>query len=187
MSRGKSTNMRSHSYAPNTDNLTAPNAETVPFRRELMPNVPHSPGGYTGTVVCPQCHAIWENKHWHLDEPQYERLRNDAEVQKVICPGCEKIEAGEFDGQVTLRSPLIPVNEEAILGLVYNTEARVRADNPLARIANLEVKGDTIEILTITPFLADRIGKELRKAYDGQLDIKHSEHARFTRVIWIRE
>ncbi|HEY9722784.1 MAG TPA: BCAM0308 family protein [Oscillatoriaceae cyanobacterium] len=187
MGRGKSTNMRSHSYAPNTDNLPAPSAESMPFRRELPPNVPHTPGGYTGTVICPRCHAIWENKHWHLDEAQYDRLREDADIEKVICPACEKIEREEFDGQVTLRSPLIPRNEEAILGLIYNTEASVRQDNPLARIASLEVKGDTVEILTITPFLADRIGKELRKAYDGQLDIKHSERARFTRVIWVRE
>jgi NMD protein affecting ribosome stability and mRNA decay len=159
----------------------------MPFTRELRPDLKHAPGGYTGTVVCPRCHAIWDNKHWHLNEEDYNRLRMDETIEKVVCPGCEKIERGEYDGQVTLRSSLIPENEQAILGLIHNTEDHIREHNPLARIASLQVKGDTIEVLTISPFLAERIGKELRKAYHGQLDISHPEREEFVRVTWIRE
>lgn len=187
MARGK--NSRGFAHAPNGTKLTSPpnEARTVPYDREFPANVPHAHGGYTGTVVCARCHAIWDHKHWHLNEDEYSRLRQDETIEKVVCPGCEKVERGEYDGQVTLRSSLIPENEQAIMGLIHNTEEHIREHNPLARIASLQRKGDTIEVLTISPFLAERIGKELRKAYHGQLEINHSERAEFVRVTWIRE
>jgi hypothetical protein len=141
----------------------------------------------TGHAVCTQCHAIWDKKHWHLDEAEYRRLRNENVVEQVVCPACVKIEREEFDGHVVLKSPLIPKNEEAIVGLIYNTEQHIREHNPLARIASLTVRGDTIEVLTITPFLAERIGKELRKAYHGELALKHPTRQNFVHVTWIRE
>jgi hypothetical protein len=140
-----------------------------------------------GHAVCTQCHAIWDKKHWHLDEAEYRRQRDDQSVEKVVCPACVKIEREEFDGHVVLKSPLIPKNEEAIVGLIYNTEQHLREHNPLARIASLTVRGDTIEVLTITPFLAERIGKELRKAYHGELSLKHPTRQDFVHVTWIRE
>lgn len=140
-----------------------------------------------GHGICTRCHAIWDRKHWHLNEEEYKSLRQDKSVSQVVCPACVKIERQEFDGQVTLKSPLIPKNEEAIIGLIYNTEAHIREHNPLARIASLTVRGDTIEVLTITPFLAERIGKELRKAYQGTVEFKHPLRQNFVRVSWYRE
>ena len=144
-------------------------------------------GTVLGHAICTQCHAIWDRKHWHLNEQEYRELRQDASVQQVVCPACVKIEREEFDGQVILKSPLIPKNEEAIVGLIYNTEQHIREHNPLARIASMTVRGDTIEVLTITPFLAERIGKELRKAYHGTVEFKHPTRQNFVRVSWWRE
>lgn len=144
-------------------------------------------GTVLGHAVCTQCHAIWDRKHWHLNEEEYRELRSDDSVEKVVCPACVKIEREEFDGHVILQSPLIPKNEEAIVGLIYNTEQHIREHNPLARIASLTVRGDTIEVLTITPFLAERIGKELRKAYHGTVEFKHPTRQNFVRVSWYRE
>jgi hypothetical protein len=144
-------------------------------------------GSVYGHAVCTQCHAIWDRKHWHLNEEEYRQLRSDDTVEKVVCPACVKIEREEYDGHVILQSPLIPKNEEAIIGLIYNTEQHIREHNPLARIASLTVRGDTIEVLTITPFLAERIGKELRKAYHGTVEFKHPTRQNFVRVSWYRE
>lgn len=144
-------------------------------------------GSVTGHAICTQCHAIFDRKHWHLNEAEYKELRQDKSVDQVVCPACVKIEREEFDGHVILKSPLIPKNEEAIIGLIYNTEQHIREHNPLARIASLTVRGDTIEVLTITPFLAERIGKELRKAYQGTVEFKHPTRQNFVRVSWYRE
>lgn len=155
------------------------------FHRD-QPPCPHTTGGYKGTVVCGRCHAIWNKKRWHLNEEQYRELVGEPTIASVVCPACHQIEWGEYDGVVTLRSPLIPANQAAIEGLIRHTEADIRTDNPLARIASLKATGDTIEILTITPFLAERIGKELQKAYDGELEVKAATCERFVRVTWLR-
>lgn len=183
MSRGKS----SHQFGKGYGQISPSEARVRPDRRISYESAPHAEGGYEGTVVCERCHAIWNRKHWHLDEKEYQQLRDDQEVGKVVCPGCEKVERQEYDGHVVLQSPLIPANLEAITGLIYNTEAHIREHNPIARIASLKVEGDTIEVLTISPFLAERIGKELRKAYDGQLEIKHPHRQPFIQVMWFRE
>lgn len=152
------------------------------------PDLPHEvephPPGY---AVCTGCHAIWEHKHWTLDEERYRRLVDQADMTHVQCPGCMRVERQEYDGEVTLKSPLIPKNEEAVLGLIYNTERHIRAHNPIARIAQLTIEGDTIHVLTITPFLAERIGKELNKAYGGEVNFSHPERQEFIRVTWYRE
>jgi hypothetical protein len=162
-------------------------ARKQPYMVRSRPDTPHAEGGYKGVVYCAGCHAIWDNKHWTLDEHRFRALAADPAIKAVQCPGCERAARQEFDGEVTLTSPLITRNEEAVLGLIYNTERHFRSHNPIARIASLTLEGDTIRILTITPFLAERIGKELQKAYDGQLKLSHPQREEFIRVTWIRD
>jgi hypothetical protein len=38
-----------------------------------------------------------------------------------------------------------------------------------------------------TQWLAERIGKELRKAYKGELEIEHLQGEKFSRVHWHRD
>lgn len=185
MSRGKS----SHQFGKGAGiGQNAPNqADIRPDRRMFRPHIEHDTGKYVGKVYCSRCHAIYENKRWHLDEKVYEGLVADTSIDAVICPGCERVERQEYDGHVKLTSPLIPANQESIMGLIKNTEAYIRSHNPLARIASLTFDGETVEVLTISTFLAERIGKELRKAYDGTLEIKMNDAENFVRVTWWRE
>lgn len=162
-------------------------ARTQPETRQFPPDVPHAHVGLHGTVVCDRCHAIWARKRWHLDEVEHARLTALPETTHTTCPGCVAVERQEYDGEVILRSPLIAKDHASFIGLVRNTEALVREHNPLARVAVLENGGDQLRILTISPFLAERIGKEMRKAYDGDLVIEHAERERFVRVFWTRD
>ena len=143
--------------------------------------------GYHGTMICQTCHAIWQRKRWHLDEAQFAALEADPTVTKLTCPACTKIERQDYDGSVTLRGPMIVSDKTAILGLIRNTEARMRERNPMARIASTNVGADIIEVLTITTMLADHIGRELKKAYDGELESNQTDRARFMRVMWHRD
>jgi NMD protein affecting ribosome stability and mRNA decay len=162
-------------------------ARTQPETRQFPPDVPHAHAGLHGTAVCERCHAIWHKKRWHLAEAEYATLLGESATTRTICPGCVAVERQEYDGEVRLRSPLIERDQTAILGLVRHTEALLREHNPLARIASIEHEPGELHILTISPFLAERIGKELRKAYDGHLLIEHAERERFVRVFWTRD
>lgn len=139
-----------------------------------------------GLLVCPRCHAISEIKRWFVDEARYQELRTRPEVLLVVCPGCRRIERQQYDGEVTLQSPLLAQNQEEALHLIQNTEDKARQDNPFSRLASVEAEGDTIHVLTTTQWLAERIGKEFNKAFNGDLEIQRLPGEKFSRVRWQR-
>ena len=127
------------------------------------------------------------HRHWHPAGQGAALSLGLSEVTETVCPGCVKEERQEYDGHVMISGPFLASHEQEILGLIRNTEAQMRAHNPIARIAKLTQAADRIEIMTISALLAERIGKELNKAYDGNLTVQHPEREDFTRVTWFRE
>jgi hypothetical protein len=181
-----------HAENPTRGNVSRPTqADQRPDFSRFRDDVPHlegpQPGGASGPAVCTRCHAIRHHKHWHLDEATAKALLAQGDTEQVICPGCVKVERQEYDGQVVLTGAFLNAHQEEIIGLIRNTESHIREHNPIARIASVTATEDRVEVLTISPFLAERIGKEVRKAYDGELEIKHPERQEFIRVTWMRE
>ena len=140
-----------------------------------------------GSAVCTRCQAIYHHKHWHLPGQDAAATLGLGDVEATVCPGCTKVERQEYDGHVVISGEFLAAHEEEIMGLIKNTEAHIRSHNPIARIGKIEHLDDRIEVMTISPFLAERIGKELNKAYDGKLTVQHPEREDFIRVTWIRE
>ncbi len=139
-------------------------------------------------AVCGRCHAIYHPKHWHLDEAEYQQLRGDPKVSEIVCPSCIAIEHQDFKGQVTLKGASLAKHREQILNTIYNEEAHLRATNPHSRIGLIEEQEEQILVWTVNEFLADRIGKELKKAFAGShAEITHLPRESFTRVVWWRE
>ncbi|MEB3198453.1 MAG: hypothetical protein VKP62_14735 [Candidatus Sericytochromatia bacterium] len=162
-------------------------ARFYPETRQFPPDTPHAHVAGYGEAICTDCQAIWRHKRWQLDAIGASRLAGHPRVRRLRCPACTQIARHEYDGEVFLEGPLVSKDHGAILGLLRNTEWRLRQNNPLARLARIERTGDRLRILTITPFLAERIGKEMQKAYDGTLRITHAQRERFTRVFWSRD
>lgn len=143
----------------------------------------------TGDVAyCGRCHAIYHPKHWHLDEAEFQRLRLDPNVEEIVCPSCVAIEQQDFKGQVTLKGSTLAQHKEQILNTIYNEESHLRATNPHSRIGLIEEVGEELHVWTVTEFLAQRIAKELSKAFHGShAEITHLPREQFTRVMWWRE
>lgn len=140
-----------------------------------------------GPALCTRCHAFLETDHWRYDERHYRELQERGGAQTTLCPGCTRVERRLYEGELVLRhSGWQRIEKGEVLNLIHNTEARVRAANPTARIALLEDRGDELYILTTTRFLAERIGKALYRAYKGELEIMPLPRERFTRVRWER-
>ncbi|MBI4318970.1 MAG: hypothetical protein HY675_10815 [Chloroflexi bacterium] len=142
---------------------------------------------HPGIIICPRCHAISEQKRWFVDEQRYSELLAVPGVEQVVCPGCRRIEAQVYEGEVLLRSPLLAFRKDEVLGLIHNTEKEAREENPIARVASIEVRDDEVYVLTTTKWLAQRIGKEFAKALGGELEIDNLPNEKFTRVRWTRE
>lgn len=145
------------------------------------------PKGAPGkVVVCPGCHAISTGKRWRLDEAAYAKLRRAATTRRIFCPACEKIRDGYPSGQVTLRGSFLAEHREEILRIIVNEEKRARGFNPLHRIMSLSEEDGRLEITTTDEKLAQRIGRELRKACGGTVAYGWSHNNKFLRVQWER-
>ncbi|HEX9190862.1 MAG TPA: BCAM0308 family protein [Candidatus Deferrimicrobiaceae bacterium] len=150
-------------------------------------NDPYIPGkGAPEAGVCPECHAISRKKRWYVDEAEYGVLaRSGAPLRR--CPACRKIADGFPSGVVTLRGRFLRTHREEILTVARNEERRARRVNPLERIMGLSEGADGVEILTTDVKLAQRIGREIRKAFRGIVGYKWSEDANLLRVTWARD
>ncbi len=142
---------------------------------------------HPGILICPRCHAISEEKRWFVDEKKYRKLQHRPGVEESLCPGCKRIDEKLYGGEVTLKSPLLVNHKDEALSLIQHTADEARSENPIARVASIEVRDGEIYILTTTRFLAQRIGKEFLKAFHGNLDIDNLPYEKFSRVRWLRE
>lgn len=139
-----------------------------------------------GTIICTRCHAISTKKRWFVDEELYQQLRRTPGVERTLCPGDRRIEDMYIEGEVILRSPLLLDRMSEAMSLIRHTETEAWLKNPIARVASVEIRGDTIRVLTTTRFLAQRIGKEFAKAFKGHLRIDNLLHEKASRVYWER-
>lgn len=143
-------------------------------------------GAPAKVVVCPGCHALSTGKRWRLDEAAYAKLREGKTTREVFCPACEKIRDGYPSGQVTIKGTYLAEHREEILRIIANEEKRARGSNPLHRIMSLSDENGPIEITTTDEKLAQRIGRELRKACGGKVAYNWSHNNKFLRVQWER-
>ena len=140
-----------------------------------------------GPAICERCHSYLETDHWLYDERRYQELKKRPDIHIMLCPGCTRIEKRLYEGEVIVHHNWQAVDKHEVLNLIHHEEARARITNPTARIALMEDRGDDLYILTTTQFLAERIGKELHKAYRGTLKLMPLPRERFTRVRWTRD
>ena len=136
-------------------------------------------------AVCKRCSAVYCNKRWSMSEAPYKKRKENKKTMFVLCPACQKIRDGYAEGFVTLKGDYLKEHKQDILNLIKNEEERAMGYNPLERIIDIKDRGNMIEITTTHEKLAQRIGKKVHKACQGDLEIKWTED-RVTRVVWER-
>jgi hypothetical protein len=139
----------------------------VRIRRNVQQNGdPYLPDINPGEIaVCTGCHAIFRRRHWFFDEALYGQLTARPDTRLVTCPACRK----------------------EILNLIRNEEERAKGINPLERIIHITEEHGKIVVQTTNEKLAQRIGREVGKAYQGKTNYRWSEDTKLLRVTWTRE
>lgn len=133
---------------------------------------------------CPKCQAIFAEGKWTTTSQTRKPKR--AREEKILCPGCERIEKRRVDGVVYLKGAFLKEHSQEALNLINNVAERKRSKNIAARIFSIEQNYESIIVQTTEKTLAERIGKEFEKAFHGELNIKWLEDAEFARVHWER-
>ncbi len=153
---------------------------------ENDPYLPPKGKALAGVAICKDCTAVYHSKKWFLDARLYEQKKGLKDINWVICPACKKTKENVPGGVVTLKGDFLQEHKQEIMNLVNNEDERSKKYNPLKRIMKINEKGNTVEILTTEGRLAQRIGTILFKAYDGEVEYKKHENAKFMRVEWRR-
>jgi NMD protein affecting ribosome stability and mRNA decay len=139
-------------------------------------------------AVCTTCHAIFRRRHWFFDDDVYRSVAPQPQTKAVTCPACRKIRDRYFEGQVTLApSAFLNDHKQEILNLIRNEEERAKGFNPLERIMSIKEEDGKLTVLTTDEKLSQRIGRELKKAYQGRTSYRWSEDTKCLRVVWTRE
>jgi len=137
-----------------------------------------------GPVICRKCQAIYANKRWHIDEAEALKLAASPRTQKLVCPSCQKIRDDYPEGIVTLKWSALRDHEPEIRGLIGNVEARALSVNPLQRVMKVVRRSKDLEVQTTNDRLAQRIGRELVRAYKGKVTCRWAHRDMLARVTW---
>ncbi len=97
------------------------------------------------------------------------------------------MERGQVEGVVTLKGAFLAEHLGEIKNVINRVEKNRHARNVTSQILQTSEENGEIIIETCDGHLAERIGKELHKAFKGNLDMKWQEKDSFVRVLWQRD
>ncbi|MEW6544699.1 MAG: BCAM0308 family protein [Nitrospirota bacterium] len=152
--------------------------------RQADPYTVRSPK--TGFTACQGCHAIFEKKRWHFDEARFAELSRRKEVKLTTCPACQKIRDRYPEGILTLRWAGLAAHRDDVIGLLRKEETRAKGVNPLERIMGIEQDRGEWQVTTTNVKLAQRLGRELERAYRGKARYHWAHGDKLVRVVWER-
>ncbi len=137
-------------------------------------------------TLCARCGAIFENAHWYFDERKRSLLENSGVAKAILCPGCVKVDERNPQGIVTLSGDYWKEHREEILNLIRNEEQRALGVNALERIMDIREEDGQLVVETTNEKLAQRIGRRIDKAHNGEVEYRWSADNHLVRVYWRR-
>lgn len=143
-----------------------------------MRRAPKSP------TICPHCHAIFAKKRWYFDLAKAAMMEGLPTTRSLVCPACQKIRDQYPEGILTLKWSELKQHEADIRGIIKNEEARAMAVNPLERVMKVILRDDEMEVQTTSDKFAQRLGREIVRAFHGEITYHWPHKDKLTRVEW---
>lgn len=150
----------------------------------------------TGFAICPECQSVYHRKRWSLPRPTEESIipKSARSAKKsgkpvmmpelFLCPACQKIRDGYAEGFVYIQWENWLIHKAEIMGLIHNEEKRASHVNPLQRIMAIHTRSGGVDIETTTERMAQRIGRDLVRAFKGKVQYNWSHKDKLARVVW---
>jgi NMD protein affecting ribosome stability and mRNA decay len=129
---------------------------------------------------CTECGAVYSGGRWQwqVDPPEG--------AKPTVCPACKRIRDRVPAGFLTLSGPFFESHREEILNLVHNKVGTEKAQHPMKRIMRIEEEEEGTVVSFTDIHLPRGVGVAVESAYEGELEIKFTEHAGLLRATWRR-
>ncbi len=138
-----------------------------------------------GIRICPNCTAVYFDKHWHNISALYNKLKDDLTIFRTECDACRMIGDHDYVGEVILSGFKDNDQKGELLKLIKNVGTRAMERDPQDRIISIEDTGKKIRITTTENQLAFSIGKQIGRAFKGgELEYHWSDKNKPLRVEW---
>ncbi len=137
--------------------------------------------------ICPKCSAVFMRGRWQMPDHSNVSTKEEASAEKEICPGCLKLERGIVEGVVHLEGSFFREHSVEVKNLIHRVAENKRHRNVGARIMSVRESEGKLTVETTEHTLAERIGKELEKAFSGDLSLSWQRKDQFVRVNWKRD
>lgn len=143
-----------------------------------------------GIAVCPRCHAVFYDKHWHAWAKALLSLPLSLKAREEVCRACLLSSAGKstgygYEGEVILAGLSGESLKQEVIRTAKNVARRALKRDPEDQIIKIEDLGKRVRITTSENRLAEAIGKEVDRAYKGgALKISFSKSDLPVRVYW---
>lgn len=157
-------------------------AVTVPrYRSRVLDETRHDPYQLSAKPIeptrCGECGAVFHRGRWSW-VPAPERSHVTS------CPACRRIRDRLPAGFITLEGVRTPALRAELLRLVHNQAERERSEHPMHRIMRMEARDDRIELATTDIHLPQRVGRAIKRAFHGTLDIHYGDDEYTVRIHW---
>ncbi|MFC1632684.1 BCAM0308 family protein [Patescibacteria group bacterium] len=168
-------------FSPKRKNIKADSSN----ERRLKINEPvtAAPGS---NLYCPGCHSVYYKKAWHNNPQLFEEVSQDSNNAQQ-CPACQRIKDNTPLGILTLENIEDAEHRQMLINTIENIGERAQARDSQERIMKIEETGNKLEVYTTENQLAAGIGRQIKKAFGGKLQIDFSQqrhHDSLARVTW---
>lgn len=139
-------------------------------------------------ATCPNCHAVRLRRTWTLDPTVCREVARWEQPATILCPVCRLSPQAVPSGILHLTGSYLPPHAPEILKLVRNIERVAIQKNPLERVSRIrEDSPGEVVVETTSEKLARRIGRAVRRAFQGTLQIRFSHQDKPVRLLWRRD
>lgn len=143
----------------------------------------------TDPAYCEKCGSVYSQGRWVVERVARENAKPTPwqPVNPTTCPACKQIENHSVGGYVKMSGDFMNAHRSEIDNLVKNEAERALEDNPLSRIMDRRESKAGVTIETTTEHLAQRLGRALKKAFDGEVTYDFSHENKVARINWNRD
>jgi hypothetical protein len=133
-------------------------------------------------MACPKCKASYRAGRW-----TWRVAPMDAEQR--LCPACQRIADRYPAGVLRVEGAFAAAHRDDLIGLLRNVEERECKSHPLKRVMAIRKRKDGFVAETTDGKLAQALGRALRSAYSGALELPPTtaDKENLVRVRWRRD